>query len=88
MKLRDSTVNIWSATGTTLGAISVVAVVATGSAAVGAVNLLDGTATKYVISVGITGANSFTPSNPVAFDNLITTVTSTAGYSITFIKRP
>ena len=88
MKLREATVNIWSATGTTMGALAVVAVVVTGSAAVGSVTLSDGTDLKYVFPVTITGQNQFLPSNPVRFSNLIVAVVSTAGWSVSYLPKP
>lgn len=85
---REAKVSIWGASGTTLGAVSFVAICATGSAAVGAVNILDDTDLKYVIPLAVTGSAQFAPAYAVAFQNLIVSVVSTAGYSITYLPRP
>ena len=88
MKMREALVNTWSATGTTMGALSIVSVIATGSANVGAINISDGTALKYVIALNVTAGRDVCFSSPVAFSNCIVTVTSTAGWSMTYLPRP
>lgn len=82
-------VNTWSAVGTTIpGGVSFVAICVTGSAAAGAVNILDGTKLCYTVAVAITGSASFCPGFGVPFTSaLITTVISTAGYSITYMPK-
>lgn len=90
MKLREAQVTTWAAAGTTLGAVTLFGVIATGSAANGAVNISDGTALKYVVPVGATATQpgGFMSPVGVAFANLIVSVVSTAGYSLTYRPRP
>lgn len=90
MKLREAQVSTWAATAATFGAVSLFGIVTTGSANAGAVNVLDGTALKFVIPVGATAASpgGFMLPAGIAFTNLNISVVSTAGYSIIYRQRP
>lgn len=78
----------WSATDTTVGACGVISIIAAGSAALSTLTLLDGTAIKVVLPVQITAGALITFSQPLAFQNLITDMTGTAGYTVAFVSRP
>lgn len=85
----ESLVTVWSNTGTTLGAVGLVGLVAQGSADVTTILIKDGTATKYAPAIATTSLSGFIFSHqPVAFRNLVTTVTGTGSYSITYYARP
>jgi hypothetical protein len=81
--LGSATVTLGNATS----GISFVGIAVAGSAALGSVTILDGTKTCFVINVAsATGWNSYSPTFPVVFNSaLITTVVSTANYSITYL---
>ena len=87
---RECSNTLWSATATTIaGPISFVGIIGIGSAAVGTIQVSDGTRAVFSLGLNITGQNRYTPAYPIAFSsNLITTVISTGAYSICFMPRP
>ena len=67
----------------------VIALIAQGSDAATTIVIKDGTAVRYSPVVAVTALAGFIFSHqPVAFRNLITTVTGTCSYSITYYPRP
>ena len=85
----ESIVTLWSNTATTLGAVGLIGFIAQGSDAATTVVIKDGTAIKYAPIAAVTQLLGFIFSHqPVAFRNLITTVTGTGSYSITYYVRP
>ncbi len=85
----ESIVTIWSNTGTTLGAVGLIGLIAQGSAADTRIVVKDGSEIKYAPTIATTQMLGFIFSHqPVAFRNLVTTVTGTGSYSITYYVRP
>ena len=88
---RGAFTTTWGSATVTIGnatsGVSFVGIVAAGSAALGSVTILDGTKTCFVVNVAsATGWASYSPTFPVVFNSaLITTVVSTANYSITYL---
>lgn len=85
---RKAKILTWSATDTTVGACSLTAVNYAGSAAASTLTILDGTAIKLVIPIAITSGGYYVYSPPIAFSNLVTDMTGTAGYSVSFVPSP
>lgn len=84
-----SNVTTWSNTGTSLGAVGLVAIIAQGSAADTTITIKDGTTTKYAPVIAATSLAGFIfADKPVAFRNLTTTVSGTGSYSITYQPNP
>lgn len=85
----EAIVTTWSNTGTTLGAVGVIAVIAQGSSDATAITIKDGATVKYAPIIATTALAGFVFGHqPVAFRNLITTVSGTGSYSITYYVRP
>lgn len=85
----ESLVTIWSNTATTLGSVGLIGIIAQGSADATTVVIKDGTTIKYAPVFATTLFAGFIFSHqPVAFRNLITTVTGTGSYSLTYYARP
>lgn len=85
---REAKILTWSATGTTVGAGGLNAVIIQGSAAASTLTIKDGTAIKMVIPIGVTAGISYVFSPSIAFSNLITDMTGTAGYTVAYLPRP
>lgn len=90
IRLRGCATTVWSATGTTIpGGVLFVGIIGQGSAALGTIQVSDGTRNIFNLGLNITAGNSFVPSLPIALSSaLITTVLSTAGYSICYMPKP
>lgn len=89
MSDHDSVVTIWSNTGTTLGAVGLIGLIAQGSDAATTIVIKDSSTIKYAPVISTTTLLGFIFSHqPVAFRNLVTTVTGTGSYSITYYVRP
>ena len=85
----ESIVTTWGNAATTLGSVGLIAIIAQGSDAATTVVIKDGTDIKYAPVIATTSLSGFIFSHkPVAFRNLITTVTGTGSYSLTYYVRP
>lgn len=85
----DSIVTTWSNTGTTLGAVGLIAIIAQGSADQTLVQIKDSSTVKYAPVIATTSLAGFIFSHqPVAFRNLVTSISGTGSYSITYYPRP
>jgi len=91
VRQRGAFTSTWGSAALTIGnatsGVSFVGIVAAGSAALGAVTILDGTKTVMVVNVAsVTGWAAYSPTSPIVFNSaLITTVVSTANYTITYL---
>lgn len=85
---RNCSALTWGVSDTTVGAASLVSVIAAGSAALSTLTLLDGTAIKIVLPIQITAGAQLTFPFPVNFTNLIADMTGTAGYTIIYQPKP
>jgi hypothetical protein len=85
----ESDVTIWGNSATTLGSVGLIGIVAQGSDASTRIVIKDGTDIKYAPVIATTQLLGFLFAyKPVAFRNLITTITGTCSYSITYYPRP
>lgn len=85
----DSIVTTWSSAATTLGAVGLIALIAQGSADQTILQIKDGSTIKYAPVIATTALAGFIFSHqPVAFRNLITSISGSGSYSITYYPRP
>lgn len=85
----ESIVTTWSNTGTTLGSVGLIGIIAQGSDDSTRIVVKESSTIKYAPVIATTQLLGFIFSHqPVAFRNLVTTVTGTGSYSITYYVRP